>query len=90
MAIIFYIIACLGLLQFGWSSVLVTDNNRILQLSPIIPFCRTYTDRQFVRNSILNSEPTQIRQVPKESLKVWQFNYETLYLLNFNILSLLH
>ncbi|CAO1363374.1 unnamed protein product [Diamesa serratosioi] len=68
MEIIFYI-GFLGLLELSLSSVLVTDNNRILQLSPIKPFCRTYTDRSYVRNSIINTEPTQIRQVPKESLK---------------------
>ena len=73
MTIMIYIIVFLGLFQFGWSSVLVTDNNRILQLSPIKPFCRTYTDRSYVRNSILNTDSTQIRQVPKESLKVWKF-----------------
>ncbi|CAO1331269.1 unnamed protein product [Diamesa tonsa] len=68
MAIINYIVF-LGLLQLGWSSVLVTDNNRILQLSPIKPYCRTYTDHSYVRNSIMNAQSTQIRQVPKESLK---------------------
>lgn len=74
MAIIKYIVF-IGLLELGWSYVLVTDNNRILQLSPVKPFCRTYTDRSYVRNSIMNSQSTQIRQVPKESLKVWKFNY---------------